>query len=139
MSLFLRLGVIAGVILVLLGWLYFGTSPAKAAGDKPIATPEPVVACENEMDDVVRRLLMQGSPVIVVLEEALPHLLERLEAAGMDPEGITRAFVAELPVNGVPGVVIGLERNGCLEPPILQSDLIPASTKSGLVDGLVFA
>ncbi len=89
--------------------------------------------CENTYDDVARQFAEIGSPVSEIPADKFAAFKENLRAAGQDVEGVTRAFVA----TSGGALLLGLEKDGCLLPPIVigpapAAPVAPGPTKSGV-------
>jgi len=104
-------------LLAAIGFVAWAATPTKALaeGDPPV-----VAACDNLYDTIVAAFTEAGSPV---QELSGDDLAEALTALSLDPAGVTRAFLA---VASGGKVVLGLERNGCLEPPIVIAVAVPS-------------
>lgn len=80
--------------------------------------------CEFPFDDTVAQLAAAGAPVVEVPADALPDLVERIEGdTGQEYGDVTRGFIAQ--AGGK--ILLGLEVDGCLLPPIVVGTLAPTS------------
>ena len=106
----------AGILLALaalLGAFAIFTHPATAA--------DPV--CEYTYDEVAQQFADAGSPVVEVDPAKLPELVAEVERnTGQSHGDVTRAFIAQSGGR----VLLGLEENGCLSPPIVVGFAGPA-------------
>lgn len=93
-------------VALLLGAFAVFASPGHAA--------DPV--CDYTYDEVKQQFADAGEPVVEIDPAKLPKFIADLEAkfGGKHPN-VTRAFAAE--AGGK--VLVGLEENGCLSPPIV--------------------
>jgi hypothetical protein len=107
--------------------------PLHATAAEP-KKPVPVV-CGAYYDDILGMLVAQGSPVILIPADEIP---ERLAQLGQESEGVTRAFVTQLPVDGKMAPVLGVEKGGCLAPPVILSGTEPPGRR-GMTPAGVFA
>lgn len=93
--------------------------------------------CEFPFDKTVGELAAAGAPVAIVPEADLAALVEKVEEiGGQDSGDVTRAFIAQAGGN----VLLGLEVDGCLLPPIVLGLAPAVERRSGKgADGLIGA
>lgn len=79
-------------------------------------------ACQYPYDAVAAEFAAAGSPVSEIPAEDLPKVIEQLESlTGKAYPNVTRGFIAV--VGGK--VLLGLESDGCLLPPIIVAQVKP--------------
>ena len=80
--------------------------------------------CEFPYDKVIGEFSAAGAPVVEVPADALPDLVEQIEADTDQEYGdVQRGFIAQ--VGGK--LLLGLEVDDCLIPPIVVGTLAPTS------------
>lgn len=80
--------------------------------------------CEFPFDETVGQLSAAGAPVVEVPADALPDLVDRIEGdTGQEYGDVTRGFIAQ--AGGK--ILLGLEVDGCLLPPIVVGTLAPTN------------
>jgi hypothetical protein len=80
--------------------------------------------CEFPYDDTIGQLAAAGAPVVEVPADALPDLVERIEGdTGQEYGDVQRGFIAQ--AGGK--ILLGLEVDDCLLPPIIVGTLAPTS------------
>ena len=81
--------------------------------------------CEFPYEDVAGEFAAAGSPVVEVPADALPDLVERIEAdTGQEYGDVQRGFIAQ--AGGK--ILLGLEVDGCLLPPIVVGTIAPTTS-----------
>lgn len=106
------------------------------AGALALALSVPAAAqeCLYPFDETLATLQDNGMATVVVADEDLPAIVAKVEElTGVELDGVTRAFF----VNTGVSVLIGLEVDGCLMPPIklasLKSPPLSGRNKAGEV------
>ena len=80
--------------------------------------------CEFPYDAVIGEFSAAGAPVVEVPADALPELVERIEGdTGQEYGNVQRGFIAQ--AGGK--LLLGLEVDDCLIPPIVVGTLAPTS------------
>lgn len=80
--------------------------------------------CDFPYDATIGQLSAAGAPVVEVPADALPDLVDRIEGdTGQEYGEVTRGFIAQ--AGGK--ILLGLEVDGCLLPPIVVGTLAPTS------------
>lgn len=80
--------------------------------------------CEFPYDATVGEFLAAGAPLVEILPEDLPNIVDQVEALeGKDLGDVTRGFF----VNAGSNILLGLEVDNCLLPPILVGTVTPSS------------
>lgn len=89
-----------------------------------LCVPAIAAECEFPYDDTVAQLAGAGAPVVEVPADALPDLVDRIEGdTGQEYGDVQRGFIAQ--AGGK--ILLGLEVDGCLLPPIIVGTLAPTS------------
>ena len=90
-----------------------------------LCVPAISAECEFPYDDVAAEFAAAGAPVVEVPADALPDLVERIEAdTGQEYGDVQRGFIAQ--AGGK--LFLGLEVDDCLLPPIVVGTLAPTTS-----------
>ena len=121
---------IAGVIVIVFVSVFMLFMPPKSMAAESNGPTAEAKLCEFYMDDVVRVYTTAGIPVLFVDEADMPEFVANLSITmGETFEGVTRAFMVD--VRGQ--MLVGIEVDGCLLPPIFLSVPITPARLSGRV------
>jgi hypothetical protein len=81
--------------------------------------------CEYRFDDLIGQFAAAGAPIVEIGEADLPAIVAKAEEMeGVDLGEVTRGFL----VNAGGQILLGLEVDGCLLPPILVGLVGPSPT-----------